>query len=186
MLFVAVPVVALAIGCILVFCGRPVFYSGSRVGLNGREFRIVKLRTMRPDADNVLQEWAESAPELAGQYQRNFKVEDDPRVTPLGRFLRRTSIDELPQLWNVVRGKMSLVGPRPVITAEVEHRGEFKELLQGVRPGMTGKWQVHGRGRVTYPERAEMEAEGVFSISFRGDVVMLAKTLLAVFKLQGS
>lgn len=161
--------------------GAPVF-AHERVGQGGRSFKCLKLRTMRVGAEDVLR----SDPALYEEYRQNhFKIRDerDPRTTPLGRFLRRTSLDELPQLWNVVRGDMSLVGPRPVVQEELAMYGDGVDLLLSVRPGVTGAWAVSGRHDIGYPERSLIELSYVRSWSltqdFRialGTVRLLAQT----------
>ncbi len=117
---VALPIVVASAAAVLITSGRPIFYRATRIGRGGREFSMWKLRTMVPNAEQVLADWLERNPELAAEYQANFKLRDDPRVVPFGRFLRRTSLDELPQLLNVLRGDMSLVGPRPYFDHELE------------------------------------------------------------------
>jgi exopolysaccharide production protein ExoY len=177
-------IVALAVA-VAVTSGWPAFYRSRRVGRGGSEFSMWKLRTMVRDADAVLARWRESNPTLAAEYARNFKLAADPRVTPLGRFLRRTSLDELPQLWNVVRGDMSLVGPRPVSSAEMAHYGDQWLVLLSVRPGITGVWQVGVRNATPYPERARIELAACRSSTFLGDLVVLLKTLRAPFTMGG-
>ena len=138
---------------------------------------------MISDADRVIERWRETRPDLADEYGKNFKVKDDPRITPLGRLLRKTSLDELPQLWNVVRGDMSLVGPRPVPGKEMEDQyGAMTGQVLSVRPGMTGLWQINGRSRTTYEERVRMDLTYAQDLSLLGDVKVLLKTNAAVFR----
>jgi exopolysaccharide production protein ExoY len=158
--------------------GSPVFRH-LRVGRGGRSFWCLKLRTMRADAEAVLR----SDAALLDEYRRNhYKLPDgnDPRVTSLGRFLRRTSLDELPQLWNVLRGEMSLVGPRPVIGEELRQFGDHARLVLSVSPGLTGAWAVNGRHHVGYPERASLEIEYVRSWTLGTDARILFRTISAV------
>ncbi len=180
LLLLALPAVVLLAACLLATSGWPPFYAARRVGKGGREFRRWKLRTMAHDADRRLAVWRSTHPELACAYEANFKLTADPRVTRLGRLLRRFSLDELPQLWNVVRGEMSLVGPRPVTAREVALYGARAPLLLAAAPGMTGRWQVSGRTGVTYPARIELELSYCDGVSLAGDLAILARTLRAV------
>jgi exopolysaccharide production protein ExoY len=157
----------------------PVLFKHWRVGKNGRGFHCLKFRTMRSDAEDILAADAE----LMRLYKENhYKLPEhlDPRVTTFGKLLRRTSLDELPQLLNVLIGEMSLVGPRPVVDEELEHYRGSERLLLSVRPGMTGSWAVNGRHHVGYPARAELELRYVRSWSLRRDFAILAGTVSAV------
>jgi exopolysaccharide production protein ExoY len=154
--------------------GSPIFRH-HRVGVEGKPFHCLKLRTMRPDAEQYLR----ADPDLYERYRRNhYKIPDelDPRVTPLGRFLRRTSLDELPQLWNVLMGDMSLVGPRPVVEEELCVYGASRQLLLSVRPGLTGAWAVNGRHDVGYPDRCDIELDYVRRWNLKRDVEIIVKT----------
>jgi exopolysaccharide production protein ExoY len=158
--------------------GSPVF-KHHRIGRGGRPFKCLKLRTMRADAEAYLR----AHPELYEDYRRNhYKLPEDrdPRVTALGRFLRRSSLDELPQLWNVVKGEMSLVGPRPVVEEELDLYGETRELLLSVRPGLTGAWAVSGRHSVGYPERCGIELNYVRRWNLRQDLAIILRTVRAL------
>jgi exopolysaccharide production protein ExoY len=160
--------------------GWPLF-AHERVGYRGRRFRCYKLRTMRANAEHELK----ADPAMYEEYRRNhFKIPDrrDPRTTRVGRFLRRTSLDELPQLWNVFVGDMSLVGPRPVVSEELQMYGELADLLVSVRPGLTGAWAVSGRHDVGYPERCRIELGYVRGYSLRTDLNILSRTLQAVLR----
>jgi lipopolysaccharide/colanic/teichoic acid biosynthesis glycosyltransferase len=157
----------------------PILFRHRRVGLGGRVFDCLKFRSMVADAEDRLRE----DPALFATYrENNFRVPDaaDPRVTRIGRLLRRTSLDELPQLWNVLRGEMSLIGPRPVVTEELAHFAGSERLLLSVRPGMTGMWAVMGRHDVAYPARAEIELRYARTWSLRGDATIALKTVGAV------
>jgi Undecaprenyl-phosphate galactose phosphotransferase WbaP len=173
---------------VLIRCdGRgPVFYSQRRLGRDGREFPAWKFRTMRPDADQVLAEVLARDPALRAEWERDHKLRDDPRVTRVGRILRVTSLDELPQLWNVLAGQMSLVGPRPIVQAEVAKYGEFYPLYQRVRPGITGLWQVSGRNNTTYEERVGLDAYYVRNWSPWLDLWILARTVKTVVLREGA
>ena len=148
-----------------------------RIGQDGRPFRIWKLRTMVPNADVLVEHWRQTGIQEGIIYFESYKLERDPRVTPIGRFLRKTSIDELPQLWNVLRGDMSLVGPRPIVADELEKYGDDRHVLLSTRPGLTGLWQVSGRNAVKYPERCELELGYVDNLSLKQDVFVLLKTV---------
>lgn len=154
----------------------PLFYKHVRVGQHGRLFSCYKLRSMVVDADEYLSRHAE----LLHVWQQSGKLERDPRITRVGRFLRRTSLDEMPQMWNVLRGEMSLVGPRAVQYSEVAAFGELNELRQMVKPGLTGLWQVSGRSLTDYEQRCVLDCTYVVGCSFRMDLHILLKTLPVV------
>jgi len=180
-LIVSAPLLALLAAAIRLESRGSPFFLHERIGLRGRRFRCLKLRTMRADAEARLQ----ADPAMYDEYRRNhFKIPDehDPRVTPVGRFLRRASLDELPQLWNVLKGEMSLVGPRPVVEEELSLYDGSGDLLLSVRPGITGKWAVSGRHGVGYPERAELELRYVREWSVAGDAAILLATISAVLR----
>jgi exopolysaccharide production protein ExoY len=152
-----------------------------RVGRGRRRFQILKFRTMRPDAEEVLR----SDPALYDLYvHNNFKIPEalDPRVTRIGRVLRRTSLDELPQLWNVLRGDMSLVGPRPIVPREIDHYGHVAPVFLRARPGLTGEWVASGHESIGYPARAEVELDYVRQWSLRRDWEILGRTASAVLR----
>jgi exopolysaccharide production protein ExoY len=163
----------------------PVIYGQRRLGRYGQSFKCFKFRSMFTDAEQRLA----SDPELHAEYVRNgFKLPDgqDPRITPLGRVLRRTSLDELPQLWNVLRGEMSLVGPRPIVPAEIRHYHEDGQMLLLLQPGITGLWQVSGRSNLAYPERTDLELEYVERWTLGRDLRILAATVPAVLQRRGA
>jgi lipopolysaccharide/colanic/teichoic acid biosynthesis glycosyltransferase len=163
----------------------PVFFMQDRLGARARRFRCLKFRSMRQDAEAVLR----SSPALYERYLTNdFKLPEgeDPRVTRIGRFLRRTSLDELPQLLNVLKGDMSLVGPRPIVPGELEHYGAGAQLFLSLKPGMTGQWAVSGRTHVVYPERARMELEYIRKWSLLSDIGILLRTIPAVLAKRGA
>ena len=162
----------------------PVFFRHLRVGRGGREFSLLKFRSMRIDAEDRLRR----DPALYDAYlANNFKVPGhDPRLTPVGRYLRMMSVDEIPQLFNVLSGNMSLVGPRPVVPEELVLYGDFRSAYTAVQPGVTGAWQVGGRSRVGYPERAMIDFDYVSSWSLRGDFKILLKTVPAIVRAHGA
>lgn len=151
-------------------------FKHERLGYRGRKFKCLKLRTMRENAEDVLH----ADPEMYERYRRNhYKLPDetDHRVTRIGRFLRRTSLDELPQFWNVLVGDMSLVGPRPVVEDEIGEFGEFRDLVLSVRPGLTGAWAVSGRQAIGYPKRCEIEVQYVRERTLLADLQILVRTV---------
>lgn len=157
-----------------------VFYAHRRIGLAARDFKAWKFRSMVKDADQLLKKYLQAHPELQAEWERDQKLKNDPRVTGVGRFLRKTSLDELPQLWNVLRGEMSLVGPRPIVEEEIKRYGPLFTLYTKVRPGLTGLWQVSGRNDTTYAERVAMDAYYVRNWSPWLDLYILARTVWVV------
>ncbi len=158
----------------------PAFYQQRRIGRGGKHFCCWKFRTMRTDAERLLDEHLRSDPGLRAEWERDQKLRNDPRVTRVGRFLRKTSLDELPQLWNVLRGEMSLIGPRPIVDAEVSKYGDMYELYRRVLPGMSGLWQVSGRSNTSYGERVALDVYYVRNWSVWLDLVILARTVKIV------
>ena len=134
-----------------------VFYIQERIGKNHRPFKCIKFRTMIPNADQVLEDIIAQSPYLKQEFEDNFKLKDDPRITPIGKFLRMTSLDEFPQFWNVLKGDMSVVGPRPLVPEELERYGNRIDKVLTVRPGITGLWQVSGRNDIPYPQRVQID-----------------------------
>ncbi len=181
LLLLTVPLFAL-IGWRLARKGGPVFFGHTRIGKGGRRFKCLKFRTMVPDADQVLDDYLDAHPELRDEWQENRKLRHDPRITRMGRWLRRTSLDELPQLINVIKGEMSLVGPRPVVADELEFYGDNLFYYVESKPGLTGLWQVSGRSDVTYRQRVHLDSWYVRNWSLWCDLVILIKTPKAVFK----
>ena len=165
--------------------GRIIF-AHKRVGAAGKKFPCYKFQTMVPDAEAKLKEYLAQNPEARREWEESFKLTNDPRVTKLGGWLRKTSLDELPQLWNVIRGEMSLVGPRPIVQAEVPRYGKNIREYYMVLPGITGMWQVSGRSDTTYPERVAMDTWYVRNWSVWIDIMYLFKTVKAVFKGKGA
>ena len=163
-----------------------VIFAHERVGRNGKKFPCYKFQTMVPNAKERLQKYLAENPEARREWEETFKLTNDPRVTRLGDFLRRSSLDELPQLWNVIRGDMSLVGPRPIVEEEVVKYGENIREYYMVLPGITGMWQVSGRSDTTYPERVAMDTWYVRNWSVWIDIMYLFKTVKAVFTGKGA
>lgn len=155
----------------------PILYVHRRVGRGGRDFPCLKFRTMRPDADRVLADVLAARPDLATEFARSQKLKDDPRVTGIGRVLRRSSLDELPQFLNVLVGHMSVVGPRPVTRAELHHYGDHSTELLSVRPGITGLWQVSGRNELSYTERVALDLRYVHERRLVTDLAIIGRTV---------
>lgn len=180
------PVIVIVAILIYLDSPGPIVFGHKRVGQGGKEFPCYKFRSMVPNAQEALEIYLKENPEAREEWERDFKLKDDPRVTKIGKFLRKTSLDELPQLWNVLIGDMSLVGPRPIVRAEVEKYGEYINDFYLVPPGITGVWQVSGRSDTTYEERVLMDSWYVHNWSVWIDIVYLVKTVLAVLKGKGA
>ena len=163
-----------------------IIFAHRRVGQNGKLFPCYKFQSMVPDAQKRLEEYLAKTPEARKEWEESFKLTNDPRVTKLGAFLRKTSLDELPQLWNVLMGDMSLVGPRPIVTKEIERYGDYIREYYMVPPGITGMWQVNGRSDTTYEERVAMDTWYVRNWSVWIDLVYLFKTIKTVFTGKGA
>lgn len=166
----------------------PVVFGHRRVGRGGRSFRCYKFRSMVPNAQNVLRELLARDPQAREEWERDFKLKNDPRITAVGRFIRRTSLDELPQLWNVVRGDMSIVGPRPVVRKELRrYYGPLgRKSYLSVRPGLTGLWQVSGRNELNYDERVALDMAYVRDWSLVGDFMIVMRTVKVMFHKHGA
>ena len=164
----------------------PLFYEQLRVGKDGKEFRFYKYRSMVMHADEKLWEYLNKNPEAKEEYQKYKKLKDDPRVTKLGKFLRGTSLDEFPQLINVLKGDMSLVGPRPYLYREKVDMGERFDTIVTVKPGLTGLWQVNGRNDTDFEERTRIDVEYIQRRSLWLDFKIFVRTFLKVFKKEGA
>lgn len=164
----------------------PILYRARRLGKNGRTIYVWKFRSMYEDADRRLQEILDNDPSLKAEFERDVKLKDDPRVTPLGKFLRKTSIDELPQLWNVLRGEMALVGPRPIVEKEIPHYGDDYEIFSLVKPGITGLWQATGRSDIDYAQRVALDKYYVLNWSPWMDLWIILRTVVSVLGMKGS
>lgn len=174
--------------CALIYFDSPgkVIFKHTRIGQNGSEFSCYKFRTMVCNSKQVLDEYLAQNSEARAEWERDFKLKEDPRITKIGKFLRKTSLDELPQLLNVVKGEMSLVGPRPIVKVEVPRYGEYIHDYYQVRPGITGMWQVSGRNDIDYPERVQMDSWYVRNWSIWLDIVFLIKTIKVVLDKKGA
>ena len=161
----------------------PVFFKHHRIGKNGKPFSMYKFRTMKDGAEAMINDFT---PEQLEEWNENFKLKDDPRITRIGKFLRKTSLDELPQLINILRGDMSIVGPRPIIEVELEEYGNDKDEFLSIRPGLTGWWASNGRSEISYPERCSYELYYVRNESFWLDVKVMFLSVFSVFLHKGA
>jgi Undecaprenyl-phosphate galactose phosphotransferase WbaP len=164
----------------------PILFGHKRLGFQGRWFSAWKFRTMHPDGDSVLRDYLEDHPEARAEWERDHKLRNDPRITWIGKFLRRSSLDELPQIWNVLRGEMSLVGPRPIVAKEVAKYGHVFRKYAAVKPGITGMWQVSGRNEVSYEERVKLDEFYIANWSPWLDLFILAKTFIVLIRRDGA
>lgn len=181
---IALPLMLILLAVVALDGGKPIF-SHPRVGKDGRIFRCYKIRTMVLDGEARLKKILSENPAAAAEWARDFKLRNDPRITRIGRFIRTTSFDEFPQLINVLRGEMSLVGPRPVTEAEIPLYGCHADAYRSVRPGMTGAWQVSGRNALSFEERVELDRFYVDHLSFVADLKILFMTIPAVLRVTG-
>lgn len=165
--------------------GGPVFYRHRRVGLRGTAFDCLKFRTMVINSDEVLQHHLAASSEAVREWEEARKLKRDPRITPLGSSMRKTSVDELPQLFNILKGEMSFVGPRPIVAAEVPKYGASIERYLSARPGLTGPWQVSGRNDTDYATRVTLDTRYIEEWSFWRDLTIIAKTAVVVLTKRG-
>ena len=193
-------IITAAIGCIVLLplmlivkiCNiitgdlNPMFYKQKRVGKNGKLIYIYKFRSMVPNADEVLKELLEKSPERKKEWEENQKFENDPRITKIGNILRKTSLDEVPQMINVLKGDMSLIGPRPLIEGELDSHNGNHGLYESARPGITGWWACNGRSATTYKERLKLEYYYVENMNLKLDIKCIIKTIAAVIKKDGA
>lgn len=161
-------------------------YNAERIGKDGKSFKCYKFRSMYTNGDEILEQYLAENPDKKVEWETYHKLDDDPRVTPFGKFIRRTSIDELPQLLNVLYGDMSLVGPRPYLPREAEEMGEALDTIVLVKPGITGHWQVNGRSDVDFVNRLKMDCWYVHNRSFWMDIQLLFKTIGVVLNKKGA
>lgn len=186
LLFMLAPLMLLIAGLIRAGDGGPAFFRQARIGRSGKSFRCWKFRTMASNADEALQRLLASDPAAAQEWAENQKLTRDPRITPVGAFLRRSSLDELPQLFNIVAGDMSFVGPRPIVAAERERYGEAFTHCFSVPPGLTGLWQISGRSDCSYATRISLDSQYASEWHLLLDAKILAKTVPAVLMQKGS
>jgi exopolysaccharide production protein ExoY len=176
------PLMLMIMGLIKLTMGGSIFFAHSRIGFRGRRFRCYKFRTMLADAEAMLARHLADDPHAAQEWRETRKLRNDPRVTFLGRLLRKSSLDELPQLINVLRGEMSCVGPRPIVAEELHRYGPYATEYLQARPGLTGIWQVSGRNAVDYGDRVALDCHYVRNWSLWTDLVILGKTFFAIMK----
>jgi len=180
------PVLAICCAVIFIDSPGPIFFKHRRIGLAGKEFYMWKFRSMCHNPEHVLNAHLQQHPEILDEWMRTHKLMNDPRVTPVGRFMRRFSLDELPQFWNVITGEMSLIGPRPIVRDEVAKYGDAMGAYYAVRPGMSGLWQVSGRSDITYEERVKLDAHYSEHWSLAMDAGIFLRTFGAVLKGSGA
>lgn len=161
----------------------PVFFAHKRIGKNGNIIKLYKFRSMVINAEELIKSFT---PEQMKEYKENYKLTNDPRITKVGKFLRKTSLDELPQLINIINGDLSIIGPRPVIADELEKYGTNKDKFLSVTPGLTGYWAANGRSNTTYEQRIEMELYYIDNLSLKMDIKVFFKTILSVLKKEGA
>lgn len=185
-LLVLAPLIVMVVALLFAVQGRPIFVAHRRIGKNGVMFPCLKFRTMVADAEDVLRRHLAANPSERAEWSASRKLKNDPRITPFGALLRKSSIDEIPQLLNVLLGHMSIVGPRPIVPSEAELYGPyFVDYIQ-VRPGLTGLWQISGRNDVSYNQRIELDVRYVRERSLWRDIVIMFKTIPAVLRAHGS
>jgi Undecaprenyl-phosphate galactose phosphotransferase WbaP len=190
LLFSALPIMAPLFLCIITAIRLDsrggAFYRQTRIGKGARVFKVLKFRTMVKDADQVLAKYLEENPKLLAEWNADHKLKDDPRITRIGKLLRKTSLDELPQLWNVLKGEMSLIGPRPIVNAEIERYGDRFNYYTQVPPGISGLWQVSGRNDIGYEQRVRLDEYYVRNRSIWMNIHIILRTTLAVIRREGA
>ncbi|MRR14385.1 undecaprenyl-phosphate galactose phosphotransferase WbaP, partial [archaeon] len=185
-LIVLSPIFALLAVLVIIDSRGPVFFGHTRVGRDGKEFICYKFRTMVTNAQQYLEDILKNDSEAKSQWEKDYKLKDDPRITRVGRILRKTSLDELPQIWNVVKGEMSLIGPRPIVADEIERYGQKSKYFFKVTPGITGLWQVSGRNDIDYDERVLLDEYYAKNWSLWLDIEILLRTIGAVLRKSGA
>lgn len=182
-LIILLPVFLIIGICIKIDSKGPVIFAHKRIGKNGKKFNMYKFRSMYENAEEMIDNFSE---EQKREWQENFKLENDPRITRVGNFLRKTSLDELPQIVNIIKGDLSIIGPRPIVDEELEKYGENKEKFLSITPGLTGYWQANGRSNTTYEERMQMELYYIDNQSLWLDIKIFFKTIVSVLKKEGA
>lgn len=178
--------ICIAIANIIVNDRGPIFYTQSRIGKDGKKFKMYKFRSMVVGADEILEEYLKNNSQAKAEYEINKKLKNDPRITKVGSFIRKTSIDEFPQFINVLKGEMSLVGPRPYLPKEEKDIGTYLNYITPVKPGITGFWQISGRNELTFKERLELDKQYFEKRSIVMDLKIMFKTILKVFNKEGA
>ena len=177
------PLLAIIAIAIKIDSKGPVFFAHKRIGKNGKIIKLYKFRSMVINAEELIKSFT---PEQMREYKENYKLTNDPRITKVGKFLRKTSLDELPQLINIINGDLSIIGPRPVVADELEKYGVNKDKFLSVTPGLTGYWAANGRSNTTYEQRMEMELYYIDNLSLKMDIKVFFKTILSVLKKEGA
>lgn len=177
------PVFAIIAIAIKIDSKGPVFFAHKRIGKNGKIIKLYKFRSMVINAEELIKSFT---PEQMKEYKENYKLTNDPRITKVGKFLRKTSLDELPQLINIINGDLSIIGPRPVVAEELEKYGVNKDKFLSVTPGLTGYWAANGRSNTTYEQRMKMELYYIDNLSLKMDIKVFFKTILSVVKKEGA
>ena len=177
------PVFLILAICIKIDSKGPVIFAHKRIGKNGKEFNMYKFRSMYENAEEMIENFNE---EQKIEWQENFKLDNDPRITKVGRLLRKTSLDELPQIVNIIKGDLSIIGPRPIVDEELKKYGDNKEKFLSITPGLTGYWQANGRSNTTYEERMQMELYYIDNQSLLLDIKIFFKTIVSVIKKEGA
>ena len=177
------PVFAIIAIAIKIDSKGPVFFTHKRIGKNGNIIKLYKFRSMVINAEELIKSFT---PEQMREYKENYKLTNDPRITKVGKFLRKTSLDELPQLINIINGDLSIIGPRPLVADELEKYGVNKDKFLSVTPGLTGYWAANGRSNTTYEQRMEMELYYIDNLSLTMDIKVIFKTILSVLKKEGA
>lgn len=182
-IIVFLPVFVVIIIAIKLESKGPAVFGHKRLGQDGKVMKVYKFRSMVQNADEVMKNFTKEQKE---EFAKNFKLENDPRITKVGDFLRKTSLDELPQLFNILIGNMTVVGPRPIVEKEIEKYGIYGDKLLSVKPGLTGLWQSSGRSDTTYEERVELDMEYIDNRSFWGDIKIILMTVVVVLRKEGA
>lgn len=182
-----IPITLFVVVCNAIFKDNgPIFFTQERIGKNGKTFKMYKFRTMVVGAEEILQKHIEEQTEIGKEYIEHKKIKNDPRITKIGKFLRATSLDEFPQFINIIKGQMSLVGPRPYLPMEKEDMGEYYDYVIQMKPGVTGPWQVAGRNNLEFNDRLELDKEYCDRRGNRRDVKIVFKTIMKVVKKEGA
>lgn len=182
-----IPITLFVVVCNTIFKDNgPIFFTQERIGKNGKTFKMYKFRTMVVGAEEILQKHIDEQTEIGKEYIEHKKIKNDPRITRIGKFLRATSLDEFPQFMNVIKGQMSLVGPRPYLPMEKEDMGEYYDYIVQMKPGVTGPWQVAGRNNLEFNDRLELDKEYCDRRGNRRDVKIVFKTIMKVVKKEGA
>ena len=179
-------VIGIAVAKLILKDKGPIMYTQNRIGKDGKIFKMYKFRSMVVGADEILETYLAENEDARKEYKINKKLKDDPRITKIGKFIRKTSIDEFPQFINVIKGEMSLVGPRPYLQREITDIGDYYPYIVAVKPGITGLWQVSGRNDVTFEQRLELDKEYYEKRNSKMDFVILVKTAFKVFDREGA